>query len=67
MSCDLQELIHKTTMECLDRGRREENERIVKALEAAKYPNGINNTYYFNKGVDWALGIVKGEIKGKVE
>ena len=30
---DIQDLIHKTTMDCLARGRNEERERIIKLLE----------------------------------
>lgn len=33
---DIQDLIHKTTMDCLERGRREEQERIIKLLEERK-------------------------------
>jgi hypothetical protein len=36
---DLQDLIHKTTMDCLERGRREERQRVVKILE--DWRNGL--------------------------
>lgn len=61
---DIQDLIHKTTMDSIEKGQAIERERMIKAIEAAKIPNGINNTYHFNKGIDWALGIIKGEING---
>lgn len=31
---DIQDLIHKTTMDCLERGKRQEQERIIKLLES---------------------------------
>lgn len=30
---DIQELIHKTSMDCIDKGKRLEQERIIKLLE----------------------------------
>lgn len=30
---DLQDLIHKTTMDCIERGKKEERDRIIKLLE----------------------------------
>lgn len=30
---DIQDLIHKTTMDCLERGKCEEQQRIIKLLE----------------------------------
>lgn len=32
---DIQDLIHKTTMDCLERGRREERQRLIKLFEEA--------------------------------
>ena len=31
---DIQELIHKTSMDCIEKGQRMERERIIKLLEA---------------------------------
>ena len=33
---DIQELIHKTTMDCLNRGKYQEQDRIVKIIEEAR-------------------------------
>lgn len=33
---DIQELIHKTTMDCLNRGKRQEQDRIIKIIEEAR-------------------------------
>lgn len=33
---DIQELIHKTSMDCIDKGKRLEQERIIKLLEDSR-------------------------------
>jgi hypothetical protein len=58
---DLQDLIHKTSMDCLERGKQIERERIIKLLE---------EDYESQDGIIWAEGhlqdlieLIKGETK----
>jgi hypothetical protein len=58
---DLQDLIHKTTMECLERGRREERERIIKLLLpiSEDCDNGVCNCL----SAQSTIALIKGETK----
>lgn len=50
---DIQELIHKTSMDCIDKGKRMERERIMKLLEA-----WLNDD---NADFGETLALIKGE------
>jgi hypothetical protein len=63
---DLQDLIHKTTMDCLERGRREEQERIIKLVEKklfntvyndGEYPPVVNQQHFAGD----LINLIKGE------
>jgi len=61
---DLQDLIHKTTMDSIERGRIIEQERIIKLL-TDKYSQLINasrwadSNYYLD-----AIALIKGKTNG---
>jgi hypothetical protein len=62
---DIQDLIHKTTMDCLERGRREEQQRIIKLIEPLGCPaNGIEHHCENNLALytaDDLIALIKGE------
>lgn len=45
---DIQDLIHKTTMDCLERGRREKQERII---------NDLKDQFAFGMGAETKEGL----------
>jgi hypothetical protein len=59
---DIQELIHKTSMDCIDKGQRMEQERIIKLLEAMAQDcdNGICNCL----SAESTIALIKGENNG---
>jgi hypothetical protein len=66
---DIQDLIHKTSMDCIERGKVVERERIVKLLEKklfhtvyndGEYPAVVNQQHF---GGD-VIQLIKGETNG---
>jgi hypothetical protein len=56
---DIQELIHKTSMDCIDKGQRMERERIIKLLEESiGHGDSEGDSYLMD-----AIAIIKGETK----
>lgn len=53
---DIQDLIHKTSIDCIKQGERQERERIIKLLEA-----WLNDD---NADFGETLAIIKGENNG---
>ena len=51
---DIQELIHKTSMDCIDKGQRMERERIIKLLQ---------NKHEGDEFVQGLIELIKGELK----
>lgn len=47
---DIQDLIHKTSIDCIEKGRQMEQERIIKVIEEADSACG-----------GWAIALIKGE------
>lgn len=64
---DLQDLIHKTSMDCLQRGRLDENQRIIQRLEdyyeltklSEEHENAEPNPEW-DRGYQAAMAIAKG-------
>lgn len=59
---DLQDLIHKTTMECLERGKRDEQERIIKLLQPIA-EDCDNNDVCNCLSAQATIALIKGETK----
>ena len=59
---DLQDLIHKTSIDCIEKGQRMEQERIIKLLEAMAQDcdNGICNCL----SAESTIALIKGENNG---
>jgi len=59
---DLQDLIHKTSMDCIERGKLVERERIVKLLEAMAQDcdNGLCNCL----SAQSTIALINGEANG---
>lgn len=58
---DIQELIHKTSMDCIEKGQKMEQERIIKLLEDIVVDwrkNDLNNQA---DTFDYAIALIKGE------
>lgn len=61
---DMKDLIHKTSIDCLERGRREERERIIKLLEANFHRFDLsNNGVDYPMGLDQFIALIKGETE----
>lgn len=61
---DLQDLIHKTSMDCLERGKIVERERIIKLLEGKKASEIIYTTHPIEADCDIIyrlILLIKGE------
>lgn len=59
---DIQDLIHKTSMDCIERGKILERERIIKLLEDWVFP--VNQgTYTVDDSVKRLIELIKGETK----
>ena len=60
---DIQELIHKTSMDCIEKGQRMERERILKMLEdSLKGCSGYDCERCDEvKGLSSAIALIKGE------
>lgn len=57
---DIQELIHKTSMDCIDKGQRMERERIIKLLNQQTdhaCPECLD------RAINDAIELIKGETK----
>jgi hypothetical protein len=63
---DIQDLIHKTTMDSIERGKILERERIIKLLEqdlhAHAYPAEVCGCEYEQSTID-TIALIKGETK----
>jgi len=59
---DLQDLIHKTSIDCIEKGQRMEQERIIKLLQAIAQDcdNGICNCL----SAESTIALIKGENNG---
>jgi hypothetical protein len=61
---DIQDLIHKTSMDCIERGKIVERERIIKLLEgdlaAHAYPDKACGCEYEQSTID-TIALIKGE------
>ena len=57
---DLQDLIHKTSMDCLERGKIIERERIIKEIELVI--DTCDSSYL--AGLYKAIQLIKGETNG---
>lgn len=55
---DIQELIHKTTMDCLNRGRHQEQQRIIDIIEEARsiYVEGTVSYDYLTSIIEVITG-----------
>lgn len=62
---DLQDLIHKTSMDCLERGKQIERERIVKLLEGRTNDSGsvLDETGNSIADLSDLVELIKGETK----
>lgn len=54
---DLQDLIHKTSMDCLERGKQIERERIIKLLEEKSFSDWVEIK------LENLIKLIKGETK----
>jgi hypothetical protein len=65
---DIQDLIHKITMDSIDKGRSMERERIIKSLEDAVFETNEVISKEFSDGALWAIketaALIKGETNG---
>ena len=57
---DIQELIHKTSMDCIEKGKSLEQERIIKQIELIV--DTCDSSYV--AGLYKALALIKGETNG---
>jgi hypothetical protein len=57
---DLQDLIHKTSMDCIERGKKIERERITREIQ--KTVDSTDSGYV--PGLYKALELIKGEANG---
>jgi hypothetical protein len=62
---DLQDLIHKTSIDCIDKGKRLERERITKLLENKMFENKGLWSKDFTNGAIWAVKELVELIKGQ--
>jgi len=62
---DIQDLIHKITMDSIERGKVIERERIIKSLENAKFETEQTISRDFADGAIWAVKETVELIKGK--
>ena len=64
---DIQDLIHKTSMDCIERGKIVERERIIKLLENKMFEDKRLWSKEFANGAKWAVKetveLIKGETK----
>lgn len=61
---DIQDLIYKTTMDCLERGAEQEQERIIKLLDdLAFHINSVEHNPAEAEGAYRALALIKEETK----
>ena len=56
---DIQDLIHKTSMDCIERGKIVERERIIKLL--TPIPNDCDNAVCHCLSADATIALIKGE------
>ena len=64
---DIQELIHKTSMDCIEKGKRMERERIIKLLEERylKFDaDGKTLKTKNNEDLLYVFELIKGETNG---
>jgi len=62
---DIQDLIHKTTMDSIERGKVVERERIIKLLENKMFEDKRLWSKEFANGAKWAVKETVELIKGK--
>jgi len=62
---DIQDLIHKTSMDCIERGKIVERERIIKLLENKMFEDKRLWSKDFAKGAKWAIKETVELIKGE--
>ena len=65
---DLQDLIHKTSIDCIEKGQRMERERIIKLLEDIKNKPQLKQENWLYKVArtayaDATIRLIKGETK----
>jgi hypothetical protein len=58
---DIQDLIHKTSMDCIERGKIVERERIIKLLEERFAENVDHCEWGTHLFLDNAIELIKGE------
>ena len=61
---DIQELIHKTSMDCIEKGQRMEQERIIKLLEDLYLKRDADGNVLdtkHNEDLLYVIALIKGE------